>query len=399
MTIVKRLIRTGAGPSGGRLALDAIEQNDSLYSSWDDDPSVDDKIDEKYRRFTLRKCAAIIICVVATIVAAGLAITYGPYDISFLEVYQIIWNHILHGAPEDPLEYMKDHVVCNIRMPRVVVAIIAGFGLAVAGAVMQSTLKNPMADSYTTGVSSGAAFGATLSIVAGFTLFSSQVGMLANAFLFSLAPTAIIILVSKLRNVSATSMILAGLAVMYIFNACTTALKLWAEPDALASLYRWQVGSLNNMIWGNVPVMLAVTAVGSAVVLILSNKINILSSGDESAKSLGVNAQNLRIVCLAIVSLVTASIVSFTGTIGFVGLVAPHIVRLFIGSDNRFLIPASGAFGALLLLVSDFIGRTIIAPAVLEVGVITAFIGGPMFLYLIVRQKKEAWRWRSSSNP
>jgi iron complex transport system permease protein len=261
---------------------------------------------------------------------------------------------------------------------------------------MQSTLKNPMADSYTTGVSSGAAFGATLSIVAGFTLFSSQFGMLVNAFVFSLAPTAVIILVSKLRNVSSTSMILAGLAVMYIFNACTTVLKLWAEPDALASLYRWQVGSLNNMIWGNVPVMLAVTTIGSIAVLLLSNKINILSSGDESAKSLGVNAQNLRVICLAIVSLITASIVSFTGTIGFVGLVAPHIVRLFIGSDNRFLIPASGAFGALLLLVSDFIGRTVIAPAVLEVGVITAFIGGPMFLYLIIRQKREAWRWRSS---
>ena len=381
---------------GRKPVLDAIEQNDSLYSTWDDDSVEDREIDAGYRRFTFRKYAAIIVCIVATVIAAGLAITYGPYDISFLEVYQIIWDHIMHGVPEDPLDYMRDHVVCNIRMPRVVVAIIAGFGLAVAGAVMQSTLKNPMADSYTTGVSSGAAFGATLSIVAGFTLFSSQFGMLVNAFVFSLAPTAVIILVSKLRNVSSTSMILAGLAVMYIFNACTTVLKLWAEPDALASLYRWQVGSLNNMIWGNVPVMLAVTTIGSIAVLLLSNKINILSSGDESAKSLGVNAQNLRVICLAIVSLITASIVSFTGTIGFVGLVAPHIVRLFIGSDNRFLIPASGAFGALLLLVSDFIGRTVIAPAVLEVGVITAFIGGPMFLYLIIRQKREAWRWRSS---
>ena len=381
---------------GRKPVLDAIEQNDSLYSTWDDNSVEDREIDAGYRRFTFRKYAAIIVCIVATVIAAGLAITYGPYDISFLEVYQIIWDHIMHGVPEDPLDYMRDHVVCNIRMPRVVVAIIAGFGLAVAGAVMQSTLKNPMADSYTTGVSSGAAFGATLSIVAGFTLFSSQFGMLVNAFVFSLAPTAVIILVSKLRNVSSTSMILAGLAVMYIFNACTTVLKLWAEPDALASLYRWQVGSLNNMIWGNVPVMLAVTTIGSIAVLLLSNKINILSSGDESAKSLGVNAQNLRVICLAIVSLITASIVSFTGTIGFVGLVAPHIVRLFIGSDNRFLIPASGAFGALLLLVSDFIGRTVIAPAVLEVGVITAFIGGPMFLYLIIRQKREVWRWRSS---
>ncbi len=371
--------------------MDAIEQNEELYSAWDDDLDKDREIDTKYRAFTIRKYLTIVICALATAIAAGLAITYGPYDISFVEVYQIIWNHLLNGAPTEPVAYLRDHVVCSIRMPRVIVAIIAGFGLAVAGAVMQSTLKNPMADSYTTGVSSGAAFGATLSIVAGFTLFSSQFGMLINAFIFSLAPTALIILISKLRNVSSTSMILAGMAVMYIFNACTTVLKLWAEPDALSSLYRWQVGSLNNMTWGNVPVMLAVTIIGSIAIMFLSNKINILSSGDESAKSLGVNAQNMRVLCLGIVSLITASIVSFTGTIGFVGLVAPHIVRLFIGSDNRFLIPASGAFGALLLLVSDFIGRTIIAPAILEVGVITAFIGGPMFLYLIVRQKKEAW--------
>ena len=286
---------------------------------------------------------------------------------------------------------MKDHVVCYLRLPRVVVAIIAGFGLAIAGTVMQSTLKNPMADSYTTGVSSGAAFGATLSMVAGVSLFSSQSGMLANAFVFSLAPTAMIILVTKFRRVSATSMILAGLAVMYIFSACTTTLKLWAEPEALASLYRWQVGTLNNMLWDNVPAMLVITAAGGIALMVLSNKINILSSGDENAESLGINAQNLRVVCLVIVSLITASIVCFTGTIGFIGLVSPHIVRIFIGADNRYLIPASGIFGALLLMVSDIIGRTIIAPSVLEVGVVTAFIGGPIFLYLIVRQKKEAW--------
>lgn len=145
------------------------------------------------------------------------------------------------------------------------------------------------------------------------------------------------------------------------------------------------------MLWDNVPAMLVITAAGGIALMVLSNKINILSSGDENAESLGINAQNLRVVCLVIVSLITASIVCFTGTIGFIGLVSPHIVRIFIGADNRYLIPASGIFGALLLMVSDIIGRTIIAPSVLEVGVVTAFIGGPIFLYLIVRQKKEAW--------
>ena len=378
-------------PRGPKPVLEHISQNETLYSDWDTDDDKDDEIDTECRKSTVRKIAFIFACFVSIIVAMGLIITYGEYPIPFGDVYSIIWNHITDGVPSDPIEYLRDYVVCDLRLPRVVVAIIGGFGLAVAGTVMQSTLKNPMADSYTTGVSSGAAFGATLSMVAGITLFSTNAGMLVSAFIFSLAPTFMIIIITKFKKVSATSMILAGLAVMYIFNACTTTLKLWADPDALSSIYRWQVGTLNNMLWSDVPLMLVITVVGSIVILFLSNKINILSSGDETAKSLGINAQKLRVICLVIVSLITASIVCHTGTIGFVGLVAPHIARIFIGSDNRFLIPAAGAFGALLMMISDIIGRTILAPSILEVGVVTAFIGGPMFLYLIIKQKKEVW--------
>ncbi len=300
---------------------------------------------------------------------------------------------MFNGAPssDDPIPYMRDHVVWNLRLPRVLVALIAGFGLAIAGAVMQSTLKNPMADSYTTGVSAGAAFGATLSIVFGFSFISHDVDMVLTAFVFSLAPTMLIVLLTRVGSLSSTSMILAGLAVMYIFSAMTAALKLMAEPEALASLYRWQVGSLNNMVWSDVPVMLAVTILGSVVIMCLSSKINMLASGDDTAKALGVDASKMRIICLVIVSLMTAAIVSYTGTIGFVGLVSPHVARLFIGADNRYLIPAAAFFGALLMLVSDFVGRVILAPSVLEVGVVTAFIGGPMFLYLIIRQRREVW--------
>ena len=186
-------------------------------------------------------------------------------------------------------------------------------------------------------------------------------------------------------------MILTGMAVMYIFSACTTALKLWADPDALSSLYRWQVGSLNNMLWSDFPMMCTVTVLGTIVIMLLSNRINILSSGDESAKSLGIDANKLRIICLLLASLITASIVCYVGTIGFVGLVAPHIARIFVGSDNRYLIPAGASFGAMLMIIADYLGRTILSPAVLEVGVVTAFIGGPLFLWLIIRQRREVW--------
>lgn len=376
-------------PKGPKPVLEHICQDESLYSNWDTDDDTDDAIDAERQKTTLHKIVFIAVCFVSIVLASGLIVTYGEYPIPFKDVYGIIWNRIVDGVPSDPLEYLRDYVVCKLRLPRVIVAIIGGFGLAVAGTVMQSTLKNPMADSYTTGVSSGAAFGATLSMVTGITILSTETGMLFNAFIFSLAPTFMILTITRFKKVSATSMILAGLAVMYIFNACTTTLKLWADPDALSSIYRWQVGTLNNMLWSDVPIMLIITVIGSIAIMLLSNKINILSSGDETAKSLGIDAQKLRVICLVIVSLITASIVCHTGTIGFVGLIAPHIARIFIGSDNRYLIPAAGAFGAFLMMVSDIIGRAILAPSVLEVGVVTAFIGGPMFLYLIIKQKKE----------
>ena len=263
--------------------------------------------------------------------------------------------------------------------------------LAVAGATMQSTLKNPLADPYTTGISSGAAFGATIAICYGVGILGSSGSIVVNAFVFALIPTAIITAISVTKRVSPVSMILAGIAIMYIFNAMTTVLKLWANPDDLASVYRWEVGSFEGLDWGDVPLIAAVTIAGSLFLILVSSKMNVLATGDDNAKALGIDASKLRIICLVIVTLITASIVSFTGVIGFVGLVAPHVVRIFIGSDNRYLIPASMALGAALLLVADLVGRTIIAPAVLEVGVVTAFIGGPLFLYLVIRQKREVW--------
>ena len=377
--------------------LEVIEQNDSLYSEWDDgDDEGSKSLDAQYHIGIVRKLTFIIVCIILMFFSAGFIITQQDgYAIEYWDVYRVVWNHIIHGTPNPDVDgwkaYFDDHVVCNLRLPRIAIGLVAGFGLAVAGAVMQSTMKNPMADSYTTGVSSGAAFGAALAIVLNVTIIGHDGDLLLLAFLFSLVPTMLMMFLSRYKRMSATTMILTGMAVMYIFSACTTALKLWAEPDALSSLYRWQVGSLNNVLWSDFPMMFIVTTIGTIVIMILSNRINILSSGDESAKTLGIDANHLRIICLLTVSLVTASIVSYVGTIGFVGLVAPHIARIFVGSNNRYLIPACAVFGAALMIISDFLGRTILSPAVLEVGVVTAFIGGPMFLWLIFRQRKEAW--------
>lgn len=386
-----------------RTELETIPQDYSVYSEWAG-PSSDGEerstAAEGYRRYTLPKIAFIVVAVLATLVVMGVAIAIGEYPIGVLESYQIIFDHIARSVngllgndvPElDRVADIKDHVVCDLRMPRIAAGIVAGAALAVAGTAMQSTLKNPLADPYTTGISSGACFGATLAICYGHGLLASDGSIVMSAFVFSLIPTAMIISISMIKKVSPVSMILAGIAVMYIFNAFSTVMRLWADPNDLEAVYLWQVGSLDSIRWDDLPVMLVVTVAGSIAIMVLSRDLNILSSGDESARSLGLNASTMRIVLLIIVSLMAASIVSYTGIIGFVGLVAPHVCRMFVGADNRYLVPASAAIGALLLVVSDLIGRTVIAPSELQVGVVTSFIGGPLFLYLIIRQRKEVW--------
>ncbi|MBR4217399.1 MAG: iron ABC transporter permease, partial [Candidatus Methanomethylophilaceae archaeon] len=285
-----------------------------------------------------------------------------------------------------------DWVVFTVRLPRILTGMVAGASLGVAGAAMQSMMKNPLADPYTTGISSGASFGATLALGLGITFgLSGSFGLIAMAFVFSLIPAAVIILVSSLRHTSAATMILAGIAVMYLFNACTTIIKLTLSEQSLSAVFQWSIGDLSGSTWESFEVIAIFCVIGGAVLMAMSKKLNILITGDKNATALGLDAHKLRIILLIVISLMAASVVCFTGIIGFIGLVAPHIVRIFLGSDNRYLIPASAAFGAVLLMVSDLISRVIIAPTFLPVGVITAFIGCPLFMWLLIRARKSMW--------
>ncbi|MBQ8179196.1 MAG: iron ABC transporter permease [Candidatus Methanomethylophilaceae archaeon] len=347
----------------------------------------DDGTFTRYRSFQNRKWVFIAVCMAVTALVSAFAITVGAYDLSIAEVYSIIWAHITSAVYDPDMDY----IVVTLRSPRVVVAIVAGIGLAVAGVVMQSTLLNPLADPYTTGISSGASFGATLAMTLGLTVASGQYAIVINAFVFSLIPMMAILSIARIKRASPTTMIMAGIAIMYVFNACTTVMMLWADPNDMDAVYEWQVGSVSKNIWDEIPLMVAVTVAGTIVMQLLSRKLNVLSTGDESARSLGMNVDQMRTLNLLVVSMMTAAIVSFTGLIGFVGLVAPHIARLFVGPDNRFLIPASAALGAALLVCADLLGRVVIAPSVLPVGVIMSFIGGPMFLWLMLRGRSRMW--------
>jgi iron complex transport system permease protein len=348
---------------------------------------------DKYKKYVMRKWVFIFVCIVAMMVVILFALTIGEYPLSVERCYEIIWQFITGHQPANSSETLENSIIFDIRLPRIYVGILAGAGLAAAGVAMQSTLMNPLADPYTTGVSSGASFGATIGIVLEISLFgvSAQYTTVINAFVFSLIPMAMIILLSKARNGSPTTMIMAGIAIMYIFNAFTTLISLMAEPTKLEQLYRWTVGSLTFAGSSDVLVMAVFVIPGIIILQFLTSKLNILSTGDDTAKSLGVDADRMRRIILLVVALIAAAVVSFTGLIGFVGLVAPHIVRIFVGPDNRFLLPASAAFGALLLIFADLVGRVIIAPAELQVGVVTAFMGGPLFLWLIIRKNTKVW--------
>ena len=346
----------------------------------------DSEFRRSYRRTLVRRVVFIAGCVVLCLIVMAYSITLGTYPITMSEVYHVIWDAILN-VPQDSTDYW---VVVDLRLPRIIGAIVCGFALAVCGTAMQSILKNPLADPYTMGISSGAGFGAAVALILGVELVAGG-GVVVNAFIFALIPMAVILLMSRVRRATPTMMILCGTSLMYMFNALTQLFMIVADPDDLSNVYNWMVGTLENLSYENLPLIVLVTVAGSLVVQLMASRLNVMGTGDESARTLGVNVDKERLLLLILVTVVAATVVSFTGVIGFVGLVAPHVARIIVGSDNKYLVPAAGVFGALLLLLADMASR-ILADSVLPVGVITACIGGPVFILLILRSSKEAWR-------
>ncbi len=347
------------------------------------------EIKELYKKFIGRKILFILFSLILIFIIAGVAATLGSYPITVIEVYSIIGHGLFQSV-----ETTEEIVVWNLRLPRILMGILAGIGLAIAGTMMQGILRNPLASPFTLGIASGAGFGAALAILLGAGIIAGETGkylIIGNAFVFSLIPTFVILGLTRYKRATPETMILAGIAMLYIFNAATTLLMYFSEAEAVKAAYFWMVGSLGKASWDAILPVSIVLAGCVPLLMWKSWDVNVMGAGDETAKSLGVNVERTRIAILVIASLMSAGIICFTGTIGFIGLVAPHMCRMVIGGDNRFLIPASGLFGAALLLGADTIARTIIAPVILPVGVITAFMGGPLFLYLIMRKRREYW--------
>lgn len=342
-----------------------------------------------YRSYRRRSIIFILAMVLLVIVLAGYSICLGQRQISFTGTYEILWNHILGVSYEvsDP-RFIQDIIVWDVNLPRALVTIIAGCSLAVGGAVMQNAVRNPLADPYTTGISSGAVLGVAVAMVLGITVSSfGGYGIVINAFVFSLIPALLMTLISRISNGSAVTIILVGTALSYIFSSLTTLLMIQADETTMDAIFTWQVGSLSGMTWNTVPVMFYISVVCVIALYLMSNKLNLLMMGDDDAKALGLNINNFRTLCLILVSLLTASVVSFTGIIGFLGLLCPHIVRLIVGSDTRLVIPSAAALGTAVLFIADIISRTA-ADRAMPVGVVMSFIGGPLFLLLVLRMRR-----------
>lgn len=343
----------------------------------------------EYRKSNRRKVLIIVLTALCTAILFFITLGFGVFKISVADAIATFFNHIT-GNIVDP---RSDRYIWEIRAPRALGAILIGAGLSIAGVVMQNNFRNPLAEPYTMGISSGSFLGAVLSIVLGISIVPFADGNSAtvlNAFILSLIPMVIIILVSKSSKITPTAMILTGIAIMFMFSSITQLILVTAPSETLASAYGWRVGSLSNLKWDHIPVMLIATVVVSALIWLLSDKLNIMYSGDRSAQTLGEVAKKIRIITLALVSLMTAALVCYTGPIGFIGLVGPHVARIFVGSNNRYLIPASAMIGACFILFADTIAK-ISGPNGLPVGVICSMIGGPIFIWILIRQRKNAW--------
>lgn len=343
---------------------------------------------EKLRVIFVKRMVFISSSIVASVLLLGFSITLGSMEISFGDTFKALFNRFIFN--HFPLNEDTMLVINTIRAPRVLMAFAGGMVLAIGGCMTQTVLKNSLATPYTLGVSSGAGFGAALAILFGFSLLPGTLGIISNAFLFSLIPASVVIFASKRRNITPAMMVLCGIAISYVFSATNTIFQFFGEANAVKSVVFWTVGDLDTIMLWNLPYAYGATILTFALAMIMANDLNVLKMGDDTAKSLGVNAESVRLRAVVLACFSTAVIVSFTGSIGFICLLAPHISRIFVGGEMKYLIPASAFFGSCLLLSADIVAKTIIAPIMLPVGAITALIGGPMLVYLLLRKSSEA---------
>ncbi len=319
------------------------------------------------------RMTVVLVFLGAALAALVLSMAFGSADITIAKIWHTLWSPTLRDT--------QDMVIWNIRFPRNIVAALVGANLAVAGAILQAVMKNPLADPQIVGVSSGAGLAGVIILI----LFPSWEYLVPMvAFVGALAAALMVYALAWRNGIRPTRIILAGVAVAAFLGSGISALLVF-YGDRVQGALLWMVGGLSARSWPQVYVLAPYTVVGLILAFLGSRRLTILSLGDETAKGLGLPVEQTRFMMTAVAAFLAASAVSVAGLIGFVGLVIPHIARMIIGTEYRFLLPGSAFLGAAVLVVSDTLGRVLFSPVEVPVGIIMAFFGAPFFLWLLRR--------------
>ncbi len=339
-----------------------------------------------YRRDLRRKYLFIWASLLLTLALLLLGMTVGAMNLSLPEVWAALFGP--EGGP-------NRHIVLNLRLPRLLAAIVSGGALGLAGAVMQIVLRNPLGSPFTLGISNASAFGAALAyLILDKPLFQfiktawlgiQQSLVAVSAFIWATVGALFIIFISRKKGATPENMILAGIIINTFFMALTSILQFLADDVQLGSIVFWTFGDLTKGAWNTLLIQALIIA--PALLYFLKNglKFNALDAGDQVAGSLGIAVHRFRLHSILLTSLLTAAIVSFYGIIAFVGLIIPHVIRILMGNDARFLMPASAVLGALFLLVCDLLSRSLFSPLIIPVGIITSILGAPLFVLLLLK--------------
>lgn len=327
----------------------------------------------------------VIIAVLAALVILGciICIFIGSVDMDFRDVID---------ALQGKASWSQNHIVQDIRAPRLLCAALVGASLSVGGMAMQALFRNPMASPSVLGISSGASFGAALYIAAGATIFQIPYGTTICAFLMAALTMMLVYSLAYQRHgVNTIMLLLAGMALSAMFSGLTSTIEFFSDSDVVSSIVFWMLGSFDGCNWMDFRIMVIPTVLGLIMVLMNSRELNLMSAGEGKARALGVNVKKVRALLLIGSSLLVAGAVSICGVIGFVGLIIPHIFRTIGGPDHKYLGIMCILGGALFLMIVDTVARSVMPPYELPVGVITSLIGAPFFIYIMRKRKKEIW--------
>jgi len=331
----------------------------------------------------------VIVAVLITLMLIVIATAIGSANLGLSEVFRVLGNKILGLKLPGNITANTVSILWKIRMPRVLMSFLVGGALSVSGVVMQSILRNPLASSYTMGVSSGASLGAAFVILLNFSLpFASIFSLPFAGFIFGLGTVFLAMALSSRfdRNMKNNTIILVGMVLSLFVNAILT-MMISLAPDRMKELTYWQMGSFSSIRWTNVAVIVPVFLLGILILIRFTREMDIMTFGEEEALSAGVELKKMKFLMIGIAALLTGAAVAFSGTIGFVDLIAPHVVRKIFGPRHKVVLPMSAIFGGAFMVVADLLSRTLLAPREIPVGAVTALVGAPFFVYIYFRRK------------